>query len=257
MTACCHCGRLDLDTMERVDQPHDPAAQCRLLVIGSRRLFCQGLEALFCPARDWHHVCAMVGAEQATRRAVEFQPDVVLIDLRLPDGGAFATARALRSQHPQARLLFLDESFHPGRVRAVLSLRGAGYFTQDDPFEALADGVRQVARGGRAFSPVAEPHLVRTGGRLRWKAPVGQPGLAQLTRRELEVLVLLAQGLSVKGCAEQLRIRPSTADNHKSRLMRKLGVHKVVDLVHLAIREGLLAEDENPDAGPWISGNLR
>ena len=248
MTACCHRVRLDLGTMECIDRFHDPAEQCRLLLIGSRRLLCQGLEALFCRARGWRQVCAVVGAEQGIRRAVDFRPHVVLIDLRLPDGGALAAARAIRLQCP-ARLLFLDDTFHESRVRAVLSLRGAGYFTQDDSFETLVDGVRRVAHGGSAFSPAAELHLVRVCGKPRWKARSENAGLVQLTRRELEVLVLLAQGLTVKQCAEQLHICASTADNHKSRLMARLGLHKVVDLVHLAIREGLLERPDGPGTG--------
>lgn len=237
-----------MGTMERIDRFHDPAEQCRLLLIGGRRLLCQGLEALFCRARGWRHVCAVVGAEQGIRRAVDHRPHVVLIDLRLPDGGALAAARAIRSQCP-ARLLFLDETFHESRVRAVLSLRGAGYFTQDDSFETLVDGVRRVAHGDSAFSPAAEPHLVHVCGRPHWKAPSGSDGLVRLTRRELEVLVLLAQGLTVKQCAEQLQVSASTADNHKSRLMAKLDLHKVVDLVHLAIREGLLERSDSPGTG--------
>ena len=241
--------------MEPFDRPPDRAAECCLLIIGSRRLLCQGLEALFRRVSGWHLVCAVVGAEPGIQRAADLRPDVVLIDLKLPDGGALAAARAIRLQCPKARLLFLDETFHECRVHVVVRLRGAGYFTQDDSFEALLDGVRRVARGGSAFCAAAEPHLVRVGGKPRCKAPAENAGLTQLTRRELEVLALLAQGLTVKECAGQLHISASTADNHKSRLMHKLDVHKVVDLVHLAIREGLLERPEDPDTGARLADN--
>lgn len=96
-------------------------------------------------------------------------------------------------------------------------------------------------RGQTAFPPQIEQRLVSTASGPRLDGdPDGSP-LDQLTPRELDVLRLLASGLSVKECAIALERSTSTVDNHKSRIMKKLGIHRSVDLTRLAIREGLVS----------------
>jgi DNA-binding NarL/FixJ family response regulator len=100
--------------------------------------------------------------------------------------------------------------------------------------------VLQIRAGRTAFCPAADQYLVHTKSGLRFDPPATGSPLEKLTPRELEILLHLADGLSVRRCAERLRLSESTVDNHKSRLMRKLDVHNVVELVRLAAREGLL-----------------
>lgn len=122
----------------------------------------------------------------------------------------------------------------------ALALRAAGYFTLEDSFEKLLDGVCAVASGRRAFSPEAESRLINDDGNVRCRCSSRRSGLPRLTRREAEMLVLLVRGMTIKQCAAELHISASTADNHKSHLMAKLNVHKVVDLVRIALRDGLI-----------------
>jgi DNA-binding NarL/FixJ family response regulator len=96
-----------------------------------------------------------------------------------------------------------------------------------------------VSSGVRVFTPTIAERLVLSGSGVQLLPPVNQL-VSNLTPRELEMLVRLAQGYSVKQCASSLGIGNSTAGNHKSRLMKKLGVHKSVELARLAIREGLI-----------------
>lgn len=225
--------------MKRSDAPHAPNLVRRVLIVARRRLLAESLEALFRRESDWEATAAW-DLEQALRQTESLQPDVVLLDLALPDGGAFLALRELRACSPRSRLVFLDEALHEGRLLAVCGLRAAGYFTQTDGFTPLLEGLRRVARGQTAYCAAAEVCLAVQ----RDHNPEGlagqSPDLRQLTRRELEILLHLARGLSVKECAEQLRLSPNTVDNHKSRLMSKLGFHKSVDLVRLAVREKLL-----------------
>jgi two-component system invasion response regulator UvrY len=87
---------------------------------------------------------------------------------------------------------------------------------------------------------VVAAQISRRAGKYRLDRPHAHPSLALLTARELQVMTLLARGYSVRRCAQQLGLAESTIDNHKSRLMKKLDIHKVVELTHLAIREGLI-----------------
>jgi DNA-binding NarL/FixJ family response regulator len=127
-------------------------------------------------------------------------------------------------------------------LRQALRSGVAGYLTKHDSFGEIEKAVRAVHAGRQAFSPHVSARLVSTPLGLRVDSSGGEGLLATLTPREIEVLVCLARGASVKQCAELLSIATSTADNHKSSLMHKLGVHKSADLTRFALRHGLVTE---------------
>jgi len=225
--------------MERTDPTHNLASECRLLVIAGHPLLGEALAALLRQAGGSNNVVAATEVEQAASRAADFQPHSVLIDWNLPAGGAVVAAQSIRSRCPRAGLIFLDDALHETRVRVARGLRASGYFTLDDPVEDLLEGVRRVGRGGSAFGASARRCLAAAERRKLSDKPADQRGLEKLTRRQIEVLMHLVRGRTVKQCAEKMGLSPSTVDNHKSHLMRRLGVHKAVDLVHVAVRENL------------------
>jgi DNA-binding NarL/FixJ family response regulator len=114
------------------------------------------------------------------------------------------------------------------------------YLTRCSGIDVLIAAVYGAVRGERKFDPAIESRIVRTSQGWRLKQKQGLPSVSQLTNRELEVMRLLAQGQSVRDCASKLNLAESTIDNHKSRLMRKLHVHKAAELTHVAIRDGLI-----------------
>jgi DNA-binding NarL/FixJ family response regulator len=99
----------------------------------------------------------------------------------------------------------------------------------------------EAARGKeRVFDPAIDHRVLRTPNGLRLELHHDQPSVAALTAREREIMRLLAQGKSVRDCAQQLHLAVSTIDNHKARMMKKLQIHKAVEVTHLAIRDGLI-----------------
>ncbi len=224
--------------MERIDPSHQQRMPNRVLIVVTHRLIAEGLEALFRQQADWK-VALAANVETALATAEQSRPDVALVDISLPEAGAFLLLRQLQHQSPGVRVVFLDDSVHEGRVAAVQRLRPAGYFTLSDSFVELVAGLRRIVQGEIVYSPGAELFFLPAppGG----LSGVGVPSaLSRLTRREMEVLVHLARGLTVKQCAEKLHLSPNTVDNHKARLMNKLGVHRSADLIRLAIREKLI-----------------
>jgi two-component system response regulator NreC len=137
-------------------------------------------------------------------------------------------------------ILLLDDDVNFGRLAAILPEPGIGYFTRGAPFSELAAGIGSMVGGGRAFDSAVQSHVVQTPQGWRFRPDKESSSFSHLTRREIEVLKLVALGHSVKHCAELLDIAPSTLDNHKSRLMKKLGLHKSLELVRFAVREGLI-----------------
>jgi two-component system response regulator NreC len=164
----------------------------------------------------------------------------------LLDGDLFGqsdgeTISSLVQQMGEVPIIVLDEKVDVRRLATLMNVPSVGYFTRAAPFPELVDGVHRLLRGESAFeSTIAERvHQTPHGWRFR-HGPETQPSTL-LTPREIEVWKLIAQGYSVKRCAELLLLAPSTVDNHKSHLMKKLGVHKSLDLTRLAIRDGLVS----------------
>ena len=177
--------------------------------------------------------------DEAVRCAEETRPGLVLMDI-LPDPAFFAGAKSIMDRCPGTILVLLDDSPVDSNVREALRIGAAGYLTKQQPFGQIDAALRQAARGDRVFAPEIARRLVMSAEGVRLPTANGEHPLACLTPRETDVLISLAQGSSVKQCAKTLGIGASTVGNHKSRLMKKLNVHKTVELVHLAVRAGIV-----------------
>lgn len=148
-------------------------------------------------------------------------PDVVLLDVHMPDGGGRAVLEAVRKAHPEIRFLALSVSDAAEDVIGLIRAGARGYVTKTIAPEDLADAIRRVADGDAVFSPrlagfVLDAFAART------DAPVADPELDQLTNREREVLRLLARGYAYKEIAKELYISIKTVETHVSNVLRKL-----------------------------------
>lgn len=216
----------------------EPAAGLRLLIVDDHALVCAGLAMMFRTVADVAEVAVATRPAAALRTAPLFRPDVALVDVTLPPADAFETAHRL--SRSRIRILFMDDAVHAVHVRMAVRMGALGYWTKHAAFDQLAEAVRRVAAGEPSFCAEAAPLVTRTPAGLKFHMAAEVSPLARLTPRELEVLGHLADGLTVKRCALRMDLAESTVDNHKSRLMRKLNVHNVAQLVRLAGREGLV-----------------
>lgn len=225
--------------MLKSDHAHSPTI--RLVLVTRRRLDGEALAALFQSHANFRVLCTTTNIKVASTVGRHRRPDVMLLDGGLCGQPSGVHIGSLRQQIGEVPIMMLDEEVNYGHLAALMKLPSAGYFTRAAPFPELADGVCRLHRGESAFdSTIAERvHQTPHGWRFR-HGPETQPSTL-LTPREIEVWKLIAQGYSVKRCAELLLLAPSTVDNHKSHLMKKLGVHKSLDLTRLAIRDGLVS----------------
>jgi DNA-binding NarL/FixJ family response regulator len=170
-------------------------------------------------------------------------PHVALVALHSEEN-VEAAVTALVARLERTRVLLLAERTSPELERRCSQSGAAGCISKEQSLQGLESALRRIGAGQAACAGHDGAQLL-DGQLVPAAVSFGQgngfePGpLGQLTRREFDVLVHIAQGYTVKQCAEALGISPSTADNHKSRLMRKLRVHKTVDLARLALRCGL------------------
>ncbi|MGD9722512.1 MAG: LuxR C-terminal-related transcriptional regulator [Pirellulales bacterium] len=183
-------------------------------------------------------LAAVASLREAGDRFAHLRPDVLL--LSAPAGGQdWNDVQRIRLLWPDARLVVLDERASDTNIRAALRAGARAYLTKQQSQEELVEALEQVTRGYRSFAPEVARRLTLTTGGVHLVDDASQP-LSSLTKREIEILTCLAQGHPVKKCALLLNISSSTVGNHKARIMRKLNVHKTVDLVRLTIQERLI-----------------
>ena len=161
------------------------------------------------------------GVSEAVTVIAETQPDVVLLDVHMPDGGGLAVIEAVRERLPDTRFLALSVSDAAEDVIALIRAGARGYVTKTISADELADAVARVAGGDAVFSPRLAGFVLDAFA-ARPDAPLADPELDQLTNREREVLRLLARGYAYKEIAKELFISIKTVETHVSNVLRKL-----------------------------------
>jgi DNA-binding NarL/FixJ family response regulator len=189
-------------------------------------------------------VCGTAGdGAQALRVATATRPDVVLLDMHLPDGSGAEVARRLALLDPPPRILVLSASGERDDVLAAMTAGATGYLVKSAAGAELLDGIRRVAAGDPVFTPGLAGLVLGEYRRLA-SQPKGSPATPQLTDRETQVLRLVAKGLTYPQIAERLVISLRTVQNHAQSTLTKLQLHNKAQLVRYAIEQGLDAVDE-------------
>ncbi len=191
--------------------------------------------------RELRVLCATTNPEHALAICQRRHPHVIVIDATLVDRGVDYDVSAFLSHNGPAAVLLLDEAPHHRRLSLALKLPVVGYFTRGIGGDDLIEAIGHLAAGRSAFDVSVGDVVQQTSDGWRLREKKASP-LFKLTGREIEVLRLIALGNTVRACADKLQLAPSTVDNHKSRLMKKLGLHKTTELVRFAVRVGVIGE---------------
>ncbi|MCU7723323.1 response regulator transcription factor [Actinoplanes sp. KI2] len=158
---------------------------------------------------------------EAISKIAASEPDVVLLDVHMPDGGGRAVLDAMRRSHPHVRFLALSVSDAAEDVIGLIRAGARGYVTKTISPDELAAAIKRVADGDAVFSPRLAGFVLDAFA-SRPDVPVADPELDQLTNREREVLRLLARGYAYKEIAKELYISIKTVETHVSNVLRKL-----------------------------------
>lgn len=188
---------------------------------------------------DLEVVAAVDDAEAALQAARRNAPDVVVLDIDMPGLSPFAAARALGTELPDTRVVFLSAFLRDGYLQQALDVEAAGYLVKRESLDDIVCGLRAVAGGRTAFSPAVRARMSLVESKVEFvQRPVGR--LSLLTPRESETLRYLASGMSRKEIARRMGISPKTVEQHCEHVMAKLDIHDRVELARFAIREGVL-----------------
>ena len=212
----------------------------RLMLILSTSLDCESLSALLSNRRGFELVESSADLDFGLARCRRLNPKLLIIDPKI-DSQAVDRAAAMVRAGFLEHVIVLDDRVHEGLVARLLAMPSVSYMTRHAGLDSLCAAATKVATSSeRVFDPAIDYRIRRTPRGLRLDQRHDQPSVAALTAREREVMQLLARGNSVRDCAQQMSLAESTIDNHKSRLMKKLQIHKAAELTHVAIRDGLI-----------------
>jgi DNA-binding NarL/FixJ family response regulator len=215
-----------------------PGARVRVLLVDEHALFREGLGLALSGIDDIDVAGEAVDGDDALERSVELHPDVVVMDVRMPEGsGAGAIAR-IRAARPEIAVMVLTGSQDDDDLVDALRSGATGYLLKDASVDEVADAIRAVARGHAVVSPAMTVKLLERFGDLLRR--VGDDRESRLTVRELDVLRLVVKGLSNREIARDLFISQNTVKNHVRNILEKLHVRSRSEAATVATRERLL-----------------
>ncbi|PYQ16210.1 MAG: DNA-binding response regulator [Acidobacteria bacterium] len=198
-------------------------------------LFREGLRAIFRNHPSLEVVGEATNGREAVEKAKRLRPDVVLMDLEMPELNGLDATRRIVEAKVGAKVLILTLYDDEEIVARCLDMGAAGYVLKDGPSAELVTAIESVWKGNKYLSPRALTRVADYGAKGRVKTRY-----ELLTDREREVLKLLADGLSIKEIAVRLELSVKTVDVHKANLMRKIGIHDRSALVKYAIQRKLI-----------------
>ncbi|GGP34577.1 response regulator [Streptomyces melanogenes] len=203
-------------------------ASIRVLIVDDQMMVREGFSVLLNAQRDIEVIGEAVDGREALAKVRELRPDVVLMDIRMPEMNGIEATREIVAADTAARVLVLTTFDLDEYVYQALRAGASGFLLKDASARQLAEGVRVVASGDALLAPSVTRRLItefaRSTPMRRGTVGVGSVQVEELTDRETEVLVLIAQGLSNAEIAERLVVAESTIKTHVSRVLVKLGL---------------------------------
>ena len=211
-----------------------------IMIVDDHPLFREGLKAIV--SRDANFsVCAEAGnGIEGARLARSHQPDIMLVDISMPDKSGIQMIRELKEELPDTRFVIISMHSEADYIVEAFRAGATGYMIKESASAQLLQGLSTVASGELFLDNALSQEVVFKLLQTKSDQPRHNDPYSTLTPREQEVMRMLAEGLTAKGVAEQLFISPKTVENHRTNLMKKLGLKSTVELLRYAARLGLI-----------------
>jgi DNA-binding NarL/FixJ family response regulator len=213
--------------------------EIRILLVDDHEVMRAALRSLLDACEAFKVVGEAANGREIMGLIDRFEPDVVVMDINMPELNGIDATRQLRARAPNTKVLGLSVHTKGRMVSEMLNAGARGYVSKRSAASELLEAIRTVMSGKMYISPEVLGDFVECqNGQVTGKA-----GLAKLTEREREVLQLLAEGSTVKEVAAKLCLSVPTIHTHRQHIMQKLNARNIADLVHFAIREGIVSPD--------------
>lgn len=213
----------------------------RILLADDHTILRAGLRMMLNAQPDFEVVGEAQDGRQAMQEAQKLQPDVILMDITMPDMNGIEATRQIKKLLPETKILILTMHEHDEYVFQALRAGASGYMLKEAADTDLISALRVIQNGQFYLSPTAQSVMV---GDYLQRVRTGEEkdSYSSLTEREREILKLVAEGYTNNQIAERLIISPKTVDTHRTHVMDKLNLHSRAELVKYAMRRGLLED---------------
>lgn len=208
----------------------------RLVLVDDHAIFREALRVMLRAEADLEVVGEAGNGREALRLARKLQPDVVVLDIGMPDMNGIEATAAIVARSPRIKVIALTTHSDRRFVAEMIKAGASGYVVKSAASVELLRAIRAVTHGQSYLCPEVAAGVMHDAAH---DAQQGRFRQSALTRREREVLKLLAEGLRTAGIAARMHLAPTTVHVHRRNLMRKLDLHTVADLTRYALREGL------------------
>jgi DNA-binding NarL/FixJ family response regulator len=223
----------------------------RILIADDHELVRRGLAALLQSHEGWEVCAEAKDGREAVDKAKQLKPDVVILDVGMPNLNGLAATRQLMQQDAELKVIVLTITDSDQVIREALDAGARGFVLKSDAARDLVTAVEAVQRNRMFFTPRVNDMVLAGFLDRRENGSTGEsPKLPKLTPREREVIQLLAEGKSSKEVANLLNLSTKTAETHRSNIMRKLGIHSIRDLVVYAVKNDIIQVQVPHRAGP-------
>ncbi len=215
-----------------------------VLIVDDHPLFREGLKSLLAGHSGFEVIGEAGTGNEALLKAEKLRPDLVVMDLSLPDKSGIGVTRSMRDLLPETRIMMLSMHSKIEYITEAFQAGATGYVVKESASEKLIECLETVSKGeyfiDGSLSHAVAKNLMESGEKA---AKITDAGYSTLTSREQQVMRLIAEGLTTKKIAKKLFISPKTVENHRTNIMNKLEVHSTMELVRYAARLGLIDVD--------------
>jgi DNA-binding NarL/FixJ family response regulator len=216
-------------------------AKLRILVADDHELVRRGIRGLLCARRGWTVVGEAVNGQEAVEKASKLKPDIAILDISMPDLDGLHATRRIRETVPSTEVVVLTMHDSDQMVRRVLDAGALGYVLKSDLAAHLVKAVKDVSAGKLFLTPKVSDIVLKGFLKTRNQTDLREHLQAQPTPREVEIIRFLAEGKANKEIAAELGITIRTVETHRAKIMLKLGLHSLAELIHYAIRHELFS----------------
>ena len=215
-----------------------------VLIVDDHPLFREGLKSLISRNTRFEVVGEAGNGREGLRMAKKLKPDLVIVDISLPDKSGIDLTHDIRSLLPETRVMIVSMHSKIDYITEAFQAGATGYVVKESATDRLVQGLEAVSRGEYFLDTSLSHKVVNKLMEFPEKeAKITDARYETLTRREQQVMRLLAEGFSSKEIAEKLFISPKTVENHRANIMNKLDLHSTMELVRYAARLGLIDVD--------------
>ena len=220
------------------------AKKLRIVVADDHELVHRGIRDLLQDQPGWKVVGQAADGREAVEKVKKLRPDIAILDISMPQVDGLEATRRIREEAGETQVLVLTMHESDQMVRRVLEAGARGYVLKSDMAMRLVKAVKDVARGKTSLTPKVSEIVLEGFLKVAAESKHREHPPVRPTRREKEVIRLLAQGKANKEIASGLGITARTVETHRARIMMKMGFHTLTDLIHYAIREKIVSTME-------------